>query len=515
MLRVVLLCVAILQLGFVSAACPAWDGSPIYSGTQLQVYSPAINAWVGYANLPIGSNPAGLIFQSTPVTFTLNNVGPFTYGGVGQQGAFTGPNGAVYNCDYGGNYVTVVNSGRSPTWNIAVVPNGAAPNIRLWDSQIGAQWGYQLGIQVVNTVTVLGLNQPNPDFQLFVCYAPPPTSAPTPPPTQSPSQPSPWGCLPWTGNTIYSGTQLEVYSPAANAWLNYGPLPIGTNPAGLVFKPTAANFTLNNVGPFTYGGTGQQGALSSPDGAVYNCDYGGNYVCVVNNGRSPTWNIAIVPNGAPPNIFLWDSQIGANWGYKLGLQPVNGQTLLGLNQPNFNFQLYICYAPTPTLPPTPPPTQSPSQPSPWGCSPWSGSALTSGARLEVYSPYANAWLNYGPLPIGTNPAGLVFKPTAANFTLNNVGPFTYGGTGQQGALSSPDGAVYNCDYGGNYVCVVNNGRSPTWNIAIVPNGAAPNIFLWDSQIGANWGYKLGLQPVNGQTLLGLNQPNFNFQLFVC
>lgn len=541
----VLLCIVIFSVGLVfGQSCSAWNGSPIVSGTTFQIYSPIRNAWLNYGPLGVTS---GLKINPTAVTFTLNNVGPFTFQtNTGLKGEITDPNGAVYCKDYGGDYC-VVSSSSSLYMKFGIVANGTAPNVRLW-FVYNANNAWRLGIKTSGGQPVLGWNGPDYDFQLFTCnntlptpvptvaptpaptpvptVAPTPaptpvptveptpvptpvptaapTPAPTPIPTPTPTLP-PSSCTPWSGSTITSGIYLQIYHPASGFWLSYAPL----GPSiGLVVKPTPVTFTLNNVSPFTYGAnSGMNGDITDPNGAVYCKDWSGDN-CLVSSNSPMVLKFGIVAEGAAPNVRLW-FVLNANNAWRLGVRTVSGLLALSWNRPDYDYQLFICPV-TPTLAPTPTPipTPAPSLP-PSTCSPWSGAPIVNGTVLRLYSPAFNLWLNWGTLPVGIGPQGLMFKSAPANFFLNRVRPFS--NVGVQGVFKGPDGGEYTDSHGSSYIIV----GQDVWDIAFIVQGAAPYVRVWKSAIANNNAILLGIKLINGETLLDSSQPYNDFVLFIC
>jgi len=324
-------------------------------------------------------------------------------------------------------------------------------------------------------------------------------------------------CTAWAGQTIYSGATLQFYSVSGDDWVTHNALPTGDEPQGLLLGSTPATFTFDEAAPFTYdGSTGTQGELYDTSGNYYASDYGGEYV-TVNVGDGNTWNIGFAPSGAAPGITLWAIQIDESptFGYQLGLQSENGDTMLDYDQGDTAFELYVCTNPTPPTPaPTPAPTPIPH------CAAWDGtiSAITSGATLQFYSTSFDQWVTHQALPIGTEPQGLVVTAGApSTFTLDSVSTFSYNGaTGIQGELYDSSDNWYSSDYGGNYVCV-NVGDGNAWNIGIAPNGDAPGVSLWQIQIDESptFGYQLGLAEENEVWMLDDNAGDTDFALYVC
>jgi len=320
-------------------------------------------------------------------------------------------------------------------------------------------------------------------------------------------------CTAWAGQTILSGATLQFYSNSGSSCVTHAALPIGTDPQGLLLGSSCATFTYTAVSSFSYSGaSGVQGQLRDSSGNYYASSYGGNYV-TVNVGDGNTWNIGIAASGAAPGITLWAIQINESptFGYQLGLQSENGDTMLDYAQGDTAFSLYVCSNPTPAPTPTPTPTPFP------GCSAWNGNSLSSGATIQFYSVSGSAWVTHAALPIGTDPQGLLLGSAPATFTYNSVSTFSYGGaSGQQGGLYDSSGNFYASSYGGNYV-TVNVGDGNTWNIGIAASGAAPGITLWAIQIDESptFGYQLGLQTENSKTMLDYTTPGTAFQLYVC
>jgi len=153
--------------------CNAWNGGALVHGQQVKIYSVDYSQWVTYGTLPFGTGPTGLYLTTatvtTATTFTFNNPSFFTYAGSGTQGQLLSPSGGEFCGDYGGNDVTYAGSSGC-VWNFAFVPNGAAPNVKLWKSQKSASWGWVLGTEIINSYkcpTILQSGGQN--YQLYVC----------------------------------------------------------------------------------------------------------------------------------------------------------------------------------------------------------------------------------------------------------------------------------------------------------------------------------------------------------
>lgn len=162
-----------------SSGCAPWDGtSAIASGAHAQFWNPSTGLWMATGSLPVGSHPAGLVFGTNPVTFTLNSVSSFTYfSSSGQQAALYDPSGNQYSGDWGGNFI--VKAGQYPPdhWNIAWAPSSTAGQVTLAVAQAynpPANFGWNVGLSSENGVWLPNLATGGVpityyDFELFIC----------------------------------------------------------------------------------------------------------------------------------------------------------------------------------------------------------------------------------------------------------------------------------------------------------------------------------------------------------